>query len=136
MTDNDDHPRKMQADAMAMAQAWGLVAHACAIHHGHPHATQMLADDIATLDAEPGAMQLVLHALGDALGEAAGHRLVIDAMRHRINSGEHVAQTVAVAMADAIGYDGERALSEQRACVTRGEFWALVCDAAEQLDDE
>ncbi len=135
MSRNDDHSRRMQADAMAAAQAWGPITHACAIQHGHPYAEQMMADDIAALEAA-GAMALVLMELGDQLGELAGHKLVIDAMRQRIHRGEHVARTVAVAMAEAIDHDGESALSKQRDFVTRGEFWGVVADGLRQLDDE
>ncbi len=137
MTDNhdNDHPRKRQADAMAAAQAWGLVTHACAIHRGHPHAEQMMADDIAALESA-GAMELILLALGDELGDMAGHKLAIEALSQRIHGGEHVARTVAVAMAEAIDHDGERALATQRDSVTKAEFWGIVADAAEQLGDD
>jgi hypothetical protein len=136
MTDHDnDHPRKRQADAMAAAQAWGLVVHACAIHHGHPHAEQMMANDIAELESA-GAMELVLVAHGDELDARAGHRLVIDALSRRIQPGEHVARTVAAVLAEVIDHDGERALREQRACTVCAEFWGVVCDAFERLGDE
>ena len=136
MTDHDnDHPRKRQADAMAAAQAWGLVTHACAIHHGHPHAEQMMADDIAGLESA-GVIDLVLMELGDELGGMAGHKLAIEALSQRIHDGEHVARTVAFAMAEAIDHNGERALATQRDCVTKAEFWGMVCDAADQLGDD
>ena len=136
MTDNhdNDHPRKRQADAMAASQAWGLVAHACAIHRGHPYAEQMMADDIAELESA-GVMELVLFALGDELGDVVGHKLAIDGLSRRIHPGEHVARTVAVAIAETIDHNGERALANQSGSVTRAEFWGMVCDAAEQLGD-
>lgn len=94
-----------------------------------------MADDIAALEAA-GAMELILLALGDELDGIAGHKLAIDALHQRIHPGEHVARTVAVALAEAVDHDGERALATSRECVTRGQFWGMVADVAQRLGDE
>jgi hypothetical protein len=128
MTQPDDPRRellKQRAEAMASTQGWGLVAHACAIHRGHPHAEQMMADDIAGLESA-GVVALVLAALGDELGDELGHAAAIDALRQRIGNGEHPARALASAMAEFIDHDGERALATQHDRQITAEFWAIL----------
>ncbi len=74
---------------MATAQAFGLVTHACAIHHGHPYAEQMMADDIAALESS-GAIEDVIRTLGDLLEHALGHPQAMDMLTARYQSGQHV----------------------------------------------
>ena len=63
--------RKHQADAKAKAQAWGLTVHACATRTGHPHAPEMMADELRALTAS-GGIELVVEALGDLLADTLG----------------------------------------------------------------
>lgn len=121
------------SESMASAQGWGLVAHACGIRAGHPHAEQMMRDDLAALESV-GAMTFILAALGDELGDELGHRAAIDALRQRVGSGTHPARALADAVAESIEYDGERALAIQRDRHTTAEFWQVVDEWRDRPD--
>jgi hypothetical protein len=83
-------------------------------------------------------MGLVIVALGDLLGEEIGHQralsVVSEVMRQR--PGEHMAFVLAGAVADTFGFEGERALHEMTRKQAEAEFWGIVADALEQLEDE
>ena len=91
------------------------------MHHGHPHAAAMLEDDPQQL-TESGGLPLV--AAIDAVGD-----------RRCDPSETHFVAALATASAEAIDWDGERALTEQRVCELEAHARGVSADALKELGD-
>ena len=137
--DNQQHPRALQLAAMATAEAWVLVTHACAKHHDHPHdpSPDQMSNAVIEGLEESGGIKHVIGALGMLLDYALGHQEAMDVLTaHYQSGGQLSASAFAELVAQAIGYDGRQAMDASKAADERARFYGTVADGLKPPQDE